>query len=81
MFNRLWFQLLTSHCCHLPHNHPQQEFLGQPNSALAHELLHTTYTDRSRTSLPAGGVFERQDAPQHPRVQQQLGGGGSEGRH
>ena len=25
-----------------------KEFLGEPNSHIAHELLHTTYTDRKK---------------------------------
>lgn len=49
-----------------------QEFLGEPNGPLAHELLHTTYTDRSRSSLPAYGTWERQQEPVHPRLQQEL---------
>lgn len=49
---------------------PPQEFLGEPNGPLAHALLHTSYTDRSRTSLPAYTSFERADAPLSPRLQQ-----------
>ncbi|PRW56960.1 ferredoxin [Chlorella sorokiniana] len=48
-----------------------KEFLGEPNGPLAHELLHTSYTDRSHTSMPAYFTWERADEPQHPRLQQQ----------
>lgn len=50
-----------------------QEFLGEPNGPLSHELLHTTYTDRSHTSLPAYSAFERleEGAHPHPRLAQQ----------
>ena len=36
-----------------------KEFLGEPGGELAHELLHTTYTDRSHTTVPAYSVAER----------------------
>jgi hypothetical protein len=56
-----------------------QEFLGEPNGPLAHELLHTTYTDRSRTSLPAGTAWEHTAAAPNraPLQLEQQGGGGS----
>jgi NADH-quinone oxidoreductase subunit G len=38
-----------------------QDFLGQPGSPLAHELLHTRYTDRSTATLPAHPIFEHAD--------------------
>ncbi|GAB4819092.1 hypothetical protein N2152v2_006138 [Parachlorella kessleri] len=36
------------------------EFLGAPGSNLSHELLHTTYTDRSHRTFPAYSHHERQ---------------------
>ncbi|PSC71155.1 ferredoxin [Micractinium conductrix] len=48
-----------------------KEFLGEPNGPLAHQLLHTSYTDRSRTTLPAYSTWEKEDAPQHPHLAQQ----------
>lgn len=59
------------------------EFLGEPGSHTAHELLHTEYTDRSHITQPAYSHFEREaeavrvnysslgDCTHHPSVQQQ----------
>lgn len=62
---------------------PLQEFLGEPNGPLAHELLHTTYTDRSRTSLPAGPAWKRATAaaPEREPLRQTEQGGGGGGSH
>lgn len=57
--------------------HAVQEFLGEPNGPLAHELLHTHYTDRSRSSLPAYSTFERMD--EEKQLRQRLHSG-QEGR-
>ncbi|KAL4452172.1 hypothetical protein ABPG75_007834 [Micractinium tetrahymenae] len=52
-----------------------KEFLGEPNGPLAHELLHTTFADRSHTSLPAYSTFERMEEAAHPRLQKAAAGG------
>ena len=40
-----------------------QEFLGEPGSHVSHELLHTTYTDRSHATFPEYSHFEREVEP------------------
>lgn len=37
-----------------------KEYLGAPNSQLAHELLHTTYHDHSREVIPPPPPLEKQ---------------------
>ena len=36
------------------------EFLKEPGGELSHELLHTTYSDRSHLTLPPYSVGERE---------------------
>ena len=58
-----------------------QEFLGDPNGPLAHELLHTNYTDRSRTTLPAGAAWHHTEATPVSAPQRQDQGGGDGRQH
>jgi hypothetical protein len=52
-----------------PAPRPKQELyrsscLGEPNSAAAHELLHTHYTDRAAATQPAYSATQRENAPE-----------------
>ena len=48
------------------------EFLGEPGGALARELLHTSYEDRSRNTVPPSSAWEHAALPGPPA--QQRGG-------
>lgn len=52
-----------------------QEFLGEPGGSLSHQLLHTTYINRSTASQPTYTAFQRMDEPCNPKLQQAAAAG------
>ncbi|EFN55045.1 hypothetical protein CHLNCDRAFT_24040 [Chlorella variabilis] len=51
------------------------EFLGEPGGSLSHQLLHTTYINRSTASQPTYTAFQRMDEPCNPKLQQAAAAG------